>query len=271
MKPQPLTGGRPGIARAGDVVRRPAGFWTPQTQRLLRHLRDVGFERAPEPMGFEIDGCELVGYLRGEVHVDVRTGSARSLEALDSAARLLREYHDASESFAASPDAEGPWRLTPREPREVICHGDFAPYNVVFEGERATGLIDFDAAHPGPRVWDIAYALYRWAPFEDPSRPGIGGDLAAQVARARGFCDAYGLPTERRRELPAAMEARLRSLVAFMIEQAQQGDAAFAANLEDGHHLGYIADAEYIRRNASAIEAGIADPNENVASRTQRA
>ncbi|WP_405867085.1 phosphotransferase [Streptomyces sp. NBC_01515] len=41
-------------------------------------------------------------------------------------------------------------------PVEVICHGDFAPYNCVFTGEGAVGLIDFDAARPGPRAWDLA-------------------------------------------------------------------------------------------------------------------
>ncbi|MFJ9374801.1 phosphotransferase [Streptomyces sp. NPDC101455] len=43
-------------------------------------------------------------------------------------------------------------------PVEVICHGDFAPDNCVFTGEGAVGIVDFDAARPGPgpRAWDLA-------------------------------------------------------------------------------------------------------------------
>lgn len=47
---------------------------------------------------------------------------------------LLRRYHDATVGFVPPRDAV--WQLPERAPREVICHGDVAPYNTVFR----TGL-----------------------------------------------------------------------------------------------------------------------------------
>src|SRR5690606_5208575 len=43
---------------------------------------------------------------------------------------LLRRYHDATVGFVPPRDAV--WQLPERAPREVICHGDVAPYNTVF-------------------------------------------------------------------------------------------------------------------------------------------
>lgn len=58
--------------------------------------------------------------------------------------------------------------LSAVNPIEVMCHGDFAPYNVVLNGSDAVGIIDFDTLHPGSRLSDVAYAVYRWAPLKIP-------------------------------------------------------------------------------------------------------
>ncbi len=74
---------------------------------------------------------------------------------------------------------------------------DFAPYNVVFNGVEAAGMIDFDTLHPGSCLWDVAYAIYRWAPLKNPRNPDAIGDLASQIRRAKAFCDSYGLQVQR--------------------------------------------------------------------------
>ncbi|MGI4776165.1 MAG: phosphotransferase [Janthinobacterium lividum] len=33
-----------------------------------------------------------------------------------------------------------------------MCHGDFAPHNVVYSKDQAIGIIDFDVCHPAPRA-----------------------------------------------------------------------------------------------------------------------
>ncbi|MFI8086393.1 hypothetical protein ACIF6L_37050 [Kitasatospora sp. NPDC086009] len=55
------------VRRRGDVVHRPTSAATPAIHRLLRHVRDQGFRRAPEPRGFDADGNELLTFLDGEV------------------------------------------------------------------------------------------------------------------------------------------------------------------------------------------------------------
>jgi Phosphotransferase enzyme family len=52
-------------------------------------------------------------------------------------------------------------------PGEMICHGDFGPWNGVWHGERIAALIDVDHARPAPPIFDIACALEYAAPFRD--------------------------------------------------------------------------------------------------------
>jgi hypothetical protein len=51
----PLTGGRltQGVVRVGNTVRRPTGPHTPFVHSLLRHLEEVGFDRAPRALGID--------------------------------------------------------------------------------------------------------------------------------------------------------------------------------------------------------------------------
>ena len=48
----------------GDVVRRPAGPWTPAVHALLDHLERAGF--AGSPHAVSTDGADVVTYIPGE-------------------------------------------------------------------------------------------------------------------------------------------------------------------------------------------------------------
>lgn len=243
-----LEGGRAGqILRRGHAVLRPAGPWTPTVHRFLRHLRAHGFAAAPMPLGIEGDQ-EAVSYVAGRVSEDLADPLTGSEAMLRSAAMLLRRFHTASRGFLESGGGPRHWMLPAQEPRELVCHGDFAPYNVATEGEAAIGLIDFDAAHPAPAVWDLAYALYRWAPLTDPARAGAILDGEAQLRRARLFCDAYGADSAQRRELPAMIARRLEALLDLMHARAGAGDAAFAEAIARGDSDIYVNDLHYLDR-----------------------
>jgi len=253
-----LQGGRENkIGRVDNAVHRPSGPWTRSVHALLRHVRAVGFTAVPEPLGFDDAGNEIVTFLEGEVSNYPLSAAAASEEALISAARLLRAYHEATRAFLAQNPESHTWLLPSRTPVEVICHGDFAPYNVVLNGRQAVGIIDFDTAHPGPRIWDIAYALYRWAPFTNQQNPDRLGDLATQIGRARLFCDTYGFPAAQRHNLVDMMILRLETLVNYMQTEAAKGNEAFIANLADGHHLLYLADIAYLGEKRPLILAGL--------------
>lgn len=245
-----LDGGRVNqIARFGETVIRPAGVWTPTIHRLLHHIRAQGFLGAPEPLGFDDDGNEMVSFLPGEVSNYPLSETAVHIDTLVSAAQLLRAYHDASASFIRMSQGDDVWLLPAREPAEIICHGDYAPYNVVLQGNKTVAIIDFDTAHPAPRVWDIAYALYRWAPLNHPDNPDGFGSAQEKIERARLFCDSYGLAQANRVGLIDLVIKRVQALVNFMQAEADGGNAAFKANIADGHHLIYLRDIEYLKTN----------------------
>lgn len=48
--------------------------------------------------------------------------------------------------------------------QQVILHGDFAPWNILYQGEMLSGIIDFEAAHLNFRVSDFALA---WRGHQD--------------------------------------------------------------------------------------------------------
>lgn len=196
--------------------------------------------------GVDEQGRDVFDYLPGEVGNYPLSKQVRTESALVSAARLLRQLHDASVSLATEECLA--WQLPRIEPVEVVCHGDFAPYNCVFDGVSAVGVIDFDGARPGPRCWDLAYALYRFAPLTDPANHDGFGDTEQQARRARTFLDAYGCTPAQRRVALATVPERLRSLVTFMQEAAAGGDPNFARHIAKGHADLYLRDIEYIVR-----------------------
>ncbi|GGR51144.1 phosphotransferase [Actinoplanes ianthinogenes] len=240
-----LAGGINEVIRVGDRVHRPTGPWSPRVHDLLRHLDSRGFRAAPRFHGVTGDGLEILDFLPGEVSDYPAIPAARTTEALISAAELLRAFHDATTEYARTAPRDG-WQVPAQEPVEVICHGDYAPHNCVLRGDRVVGVFDFDYARPGSRLWDFAYAAYRWVPLTAPGNPDGFGTPAEQAVRLDLFCDAYGLGPRSRAVLLDTVAARLHDVVGHMRTRAAAGDQAFASHLAAGHHHLYLADAEYV-------------------------
>ncbi|WP_369173722.1 aminoglycoside phosphotransferase family protein [Streptomyces sp. R28] len=240
-----LSGGVNQVVREGDRVRRPAGPWSATVQRFLAHLAEVGFTGAPRPCGLSEDGEEeIVEFLPGDVGHDFGAPQVRSDASLVAAARLLRGLHDASVSFVRQPGDV--WLFPPREPAEVICHGDAATYNTVFRDQLPVAFFDFDTAHPGPRLWDAVYTAYRFVPLYAPDEVALTLPVPEARRRLTLFADAYGLSDEERAAFPAVAAARLRALVEWMYAEATAGNPAFARHVADGHDRRYLTDAHWI-------------------------
>lgn len=181
------------IRRDGDVVRRPMAFWSTAVHELLDHLEKARFP-APRLLGVE-DGMEVLGWIEGESGSD---GWAKIVpeDGLHRWGSFLRRYHEAVDGFR--PPAESIWSSGARgcEGGEIVCHGDFGPWNGVWQGPDIVGLLDFDHAVPAPPMFDIAYALEYAAPFRDdeeclrwlryPEPPDRKGRIGV-------FCDGYGI------------------------------------------------------------------------------
>ncbi len=161
-EPEQLFGGNMGpVWRVGDTVIRESGEWTPAVHRLLNRLNTAGVRGVPQPLGFESDGREILTLMHGAVPSYPLPAGVWTDRALTSAVALLRQVHDATVGHALP----GPWRTATRYPGEVICHNDFAPYNLVFDGDEVVGAFDWDRAAPGPRLRDLAYLAYRFVPI----------------------------------------------------------------------------------------------------------
>src|SRR4029077_4914987 len=92
-----------------------------------------------------------------------------------------------------------------------VSHRDYYPGNVVFRDGLPVALIDFDLAKPTTRLYDIANAVWYWAPLRDPRdrAPALAdADIPHRVAV---FADAYGMTARHRAELaPVAVEVARR-------------------------------------------------------------
>jgi aminoglycoside phosphotransferase (APT) family kinase protein len=183
------------VLRVGDTVRRPVHPWSATVHELLRYLQSVGFPYSPRVLGVDEDGLETLSYIDGE------SGAAGWAKVVDDAglismARLLREYHEAVAGFRPAAGASWAARTGPPGPGELVCHGDFGPWNLVWRGTRPVGILDWDYAWPAAPIHDVAYALEYVAPFRDdheclrrlryPAPPD-------RLRRLERFAEAYGL------------------------------------------------------------------------------
>jgi Ser/Thr protein kinase RdoA (MazF antagonist) len=175
-----------GVVRVGDSVRRPSRS---QLMRdVLLHLERAGFDAAPRWLGVDEQGRDMLSWIdgetfveRGRMHPYIEDGAGRitfSDEQVAAAMRLLRRYHD---TFGD----------------EVICHGDFGPWNIVWRNGLPFAVIDFDNAYRGEASDDVAYALRMFVGY------GFARAAPAElVRRTSAAVNAYGAEFD----VPAILE-----------------------------------------------------------------
>jgi hypothetical protein len=199
------TDGVTNVVRVGMTVRRPVRPFTSTVQAFLAHLHGQGFHAAPEPLGYDAEGREVLSFVEGDVPVQPLPADACTDRVLVDLAVLVRDLHRAATSFVVPPDAV--WGSIPGAPSgvvplfaepELVSHQDYCPGNVVFTGGRPTAFIDFDLARPTTRVADLVNALHWWAPLVDPVDRAPSLVDADVPRRVRQFADAYGMTEEMR-------------------------------------------------------------------------
>lgn len=237
-----------GAVRVGATVRRTAGAWSPTIQRLLGHLRSQGIDWVPRPLGTDAAGRDSLSYIPGEVAQYPLPGWIWADSVLVEVTTRLEQLHRAGAGF----DRTGAvWRFPVRQPAEVVCHNDFAPYNMIFADRRLTGVIDWDTASPGPRVWDAAYLAYRMVPLADPANTdAIATDLTERARRLRLLCDTYGHGMHPARVLTTAVE-RLVDLAAFTSGLADAGRPDLYSHVDL-----YLRDARWVESHADRLYDG---------------
>jgi hypothetical protein len=157
-----LTGGNMSSPiRTGNHIFKEATKATESIHQLLCHVKKKGLDWVPQSFGIDSKGRHELEFIEGVVPHDTPDWLWDRIILGEAAARI-REWHNATPDFDL---ARTQWLMENHEPKEVICHNDFAPYNCVFRDNSLVGLIDFDVCSPGSRLWDLAYAAYRFVPL----------------------------------------------------------------------------------------------------------
>ena len=243
----PLVGGNvsAGTVRTGETVRKPQTAASPNVHMLLQHLEASGFTASPRFLGLDDKDRAVLSFVKGETGVppDIWLSDAAML----SAARLLRRYHDATFGFTGATDL---WAYRHPDPDQwqVICHNDFAPYNMAFENNLPTGIFDFDLAGPGPRLRDVAYLAFWTVPLAfdaDDLGPYALTDLGNSSDRLKRFCQSYGVACNK--AVLDMVRERLLGMHDVNVIRSMIGEAA-TARLKDGGHL------DYWQREAAAFD-----------------
>ncbi|MBO0838131.1 MAG: phosphotransferase, partial [Actinobacteria bacterium] len=199
-----------------------------------------GFQGAPEPLGFDDQGREVLRFVAGTPAWGDGFDQLKPARQLTRAARLIREFHEAVTSFV--PPAAAKWQvLVPPDRCEIIAHHDLAPWNLIIGAQWA--FIDWDTAAPGSRLWDLAWAVLGFVPLSADPRL----QFPDATARMRAFVDAYGLDDEaERRRLAALLGPRARSMATFIADQAAKRIDPWLTLSRGGHGDAWRNTADYV-------------------------
>jgi hypothetical protein len=113
-------------------------------------------------------------------------------------------------------------------------------------------------AAPGPRLWDVVLALWHFVPlYGDPDTDPFGVDVfEPRAARARLFCDAYGLAD--RGGVVDMLADRQRAVYDTFKSRHAAGDPAYVRLWEMGAGEGIERQIGYVARHRGELEQALA-------------
>ena len=259
-------GGVTHVVKVGETVRRPTRPFTATIQLYLVHLRTRGFKSAPEPLGYDECGREVLSYVPGDVPQEPLPAWATGDDVIVELAVLIRRLHDAAEGWVPPDDAC--WGSIPGSPAagvvplfdepELVSHQDYCPGNVVFRGGIPSAFIDFDLARPTTRVVDIVNALYWWAPLLHPLDRAPALVEADAAARVRLFADSYGMTADQKTKVVAIALQRVRN-TSLTMRAAAAVDPVFRRWWDEGVKDRMPRAESWLTQEAKRINAALKD------------
>ncbi|WP_235038039.1 phosphotransferase [Microbacterium sp. 18062] len=224
------------VVRVGSTVRKPWHRSTPSVADFMAAVRASGVD-VPSVQGRDEHGRQIIEYVPGTLALE---SDPLTESELGRVGRIVRAIHDASESFTPAPDAT--WSTAiPAPGADLVCHNDLAPWNLIV-GERWV-FIDWDAAAPSTRLWDLAYAAQAFT----LSDPGLPAEQAARGLAA--FAEGYGADRRMRTELPAAMHRRAEAMHELLRSSHADAREPWGSMYVDGHGAHWRAVSEYVERH----------------------
>lgn len=227
-----------GVARVGSTVRKPWTDATPSVNAFMDAVRDAGVD-VPAVHGQDAQGRQVTEFIPGSLAME---SAPLSYSELSRVGRLVRAIHDAGATY--EPDSNSTWITPIRAPgAELICHNDLAPWNLLI-GERWV-FIDWDAAAPSTRLWDLAYAAQAFTINDATADPAV----AARALAA--FIDGYGADGELRAAIPAAMWQRTTAMHELLKTSHAAGTEPWASMFTTGHGDHWHRVTQFVKVNES--------------------
>lgn len=228
-------------------------------QSLLAHLRAGGFDLAPEPLGLDDRGREVLSWIEGTTVGWALPWPAviRSESLLIEVGQALAALHRRAGGFATPAEARWQWATGTAAYWQTYCHNDLAPYNVVLRDGSLAGIIDWDQAGPGDPRSDLAFTAWQWVPLHGPFVTQLmGWDPPPDRARRLGILlDAYRLSD--RSGLVEAVRERIVWNRSIMLERAAAGDQAYQALVDRGHVGGMDEALAALAADGAGLQAAI--------------
>lgn len=250
-----------------DRVVRDAAPWTEAVHAWLAYLHERGIDAVPRPLGIDRFGREAVSFVSGAV--TGQTGAAigegagpgagaeaapaetnvwpeplRSDEGMAAVGALLTQLRRAARDFTPPPGLV--WRGGPAEPGDgqVICHGDVGHGNVVWRDDGSPALIDWEFAHPGPPLRDLAEAACWLVPLVAFDHAARGFEVEPdRRARLAALARGGGVAVD---ELLTAVDHYLDVESARVRELGTLGISPWDDYLEAGQPAGFARVRTYL-------------------------
>ncbi|WP_062205428.1 phosphotransferase [Demequina salsinemoris] len=206
---------------------------------LLTHLESVGFTGAPRSFGWDDQGRHLVEFVPG-TRLDDPAAPAGVLDPV-RIGRFVRDMHDALEHFVPPVDAQW-FEGIPSPGQDLVVHQDLVPSNLVLRADGTLAAIDWDAAAPGTRLWDLAHVAHSFAPLYSED-----SDLRGSTERLRGIVDGYGLDEAERERLVPLLAQRSARMYDYLETMARTGVSPWTDLWQRGVGAVWRRDAAWIR------------------------
>jgi hypothetical protein len=240
------------IIHRGEHVHRTTGEWSPTIHRLLGHLERVGFDAAPRFRGTDADGREILTYVEGDAATRPWPQELLADSGVAAMAALLRSYHDAVRDYRPE-DAR--WQVFSRAMREddIVVHGDFGPWNTIWRLGELAGIIDWDLAHPGRAIEDVAQLAWYIVPMRDNAHARLCGFEAPpdRSRRLATLCASY--PGVAHHDVVATATWLMRRELEAMRDQGRRGEEPWASFLRDDQENRVETDLNWILTNGHAL------------------
>lgn len=157
------------VRRIGNTIHRPSYPWTETVNDFLMHLHRKGLPEIGVPLGVHTNGKSVYTYLPGKAALRPWSAILKRAKGLELLSDFLLRYQEAQRDYKL------PQNITWYVPEDclqsgsIIRHGDFGPWNTLWQDQKLSGVIDWDFAEPGTALQDFAQLAWYTIPLRGES------------------------------------------------------------------------------------------------------